>query len=106
VRPNGRWGGFGFRAAAGALAAGALLTAGCGNNPYPPGESAGPVLYRALGEDPKTLDPSVAYVVTESEICDVIYPSFFQYHYLKRDPYVLELALGAESRAASRTPSP
>ncbi len=74
----------------------ALALAGCGNNPYPPGESARPVLYRALSDDPKTLDPSVSYGVDEAPIIDVLYASYFQYHYLKRDPYVLELALGAE----------
>ncbi len=54
-----------------------------------------PVLYFAQGDDPKTLDPSVTYTVSEAAITDLIYPSYFQYHYLKRDPYVLELALGA-----------
>lgn len=74
----------------------ALILVGCSNNPYPPGETARPILFRSLDDDPRTLDPSVAYTTTESSIMDVIYPSFYQYHYLKRDPYVLELALGAE----------
>jgi oligopeptide transport system substrate-binding protein len=79
-----------------ALLALLACAAGCGNNPYPPGETSGSVLYRAISDDPRTLDPSVSYVVTEATIVDLIYPSFFQYHYLKRDPFVLELALGAE----------
>ncbi|MDQ3814902.1 MAG: ABC transporter substrate-binding protein, partial [Armatimonadota bacterium] len=35
------------------------------------------------------------YTVGEAQIVDLIYPSYFQYHYLKR-PFELELALGAE----------
>ena len=58
--------------------------------------SARPVLYRRIDDDPRTLDPSVSYTVTEAGIIDLIYPSFFQYHYLKREPFVLQLALGAE----------
>src|SRR5579871_5829192 len=77
--------------------AGALLPMnGCGNNPYPPGEAAGKVLYISLADDPKTLDPSVAYDVGTAAVIDVLYPAYFQYHYLKRDPFVLELGLGAE----------
>ncbi|MBV9468960.1 MAG: hypothetical protein JOZ57_06905 [Abitibacteriaceae bacterium] len=68
---------------------------GCSNNPYPPGETAQPVLYTALGDDPKTLDPSVAYDEAEASVIDVIYPAYLQYHYLKRNPFVLDLALGA-----------
>lgn len=75
---------------------GLLLLAGCSNNPYSPGETARPVIYRSLGDDPRTLDPTTSYVVSEGQIIDVVYLSYFQYHYLKRDPYVLELALGAE----------
>lgn len=73
-----------------------LLLAGCGNNPYPPGETARPVLYRALSDDPKTLDPSICFSGDEMGIVALLYPAYFQYHYLKRDPYVLETALGAE----------
>ncbi len=73
-----------------------ILLSGCSNNPYPPGQTARPILYRALGDDPRTLDPSVSYTITEANIVDLIYPTYFRYHYLKRDPFVLELALGAE----------
>ncbi len=73
----------------------ALLT-GCNNNPYPPGESANNVLYTTLSDDPKSLDPSVSYTVDEARITDLVYPSFFRYHYLKTDPFVLELNLGAK----------
>lgn len=74
---------------------GGLLLAGCSNNPYPPGEPAQPVLYRAMSDDPRSLDPSFAYTITEARIVDLIYNSFFRYHYLKR-PVELELSLGAE----------
>jgi oligopeptide transport system substrate-binding protein len=74
----------------------ALALAGCSNNPYPPGQTARPILYRALTDDPKTMDPSVTYTVDEASVIDNIYPSFFQYHYLKRNPFVLDLSLGAE----------
>ncbi|MCL5102659.1 MAG: ABC transporter substrate-binding protein [Armatimonadetes bacterium] len=73
-----------------------IVLSGCGNNPYPRGATARPVLYRAIIDDPKTLDPSVSYTVTEAQIVDLIYPAYFRYHYLKRDPFVLELNLGAE----------
>lgn len=73
----------------------AFLAAGCSNNPYPPEDSRRPILYRSLSDDPKTLDPSVSYVVTEGRILSVIYNSYFQYHYLKQNPLKLDLALGA-----------
>lgn len=82
--------------ALGAVALATLAAAGCSNNPYPPGQSAGSVIYRALETDLRTLDPSIAYTVRESAIVDLIYPSYFRYHYLKQAPYVLELNLGAE----------
>lgn len=83
---------------AGRIASALLILAlsGCSNNPYPAGETARPVLYRVLGVDPKTMDPSVAYDLDEGAVIDNIYPDYFQYHYLKRDPFVLELGLGAE----------
>jgi oligopeptide transport system substrate-binding protein len=73
-----------------------LASAGCSNNPYPAGETAKPILYGFLGDDPKTLDPSIAYDVAAAEVVDPIYPAYLQYHYLKRDPFVLEPGLGAE----------
>jgi ABC-type transport system substrate-binding protein len=68
---------------------------GCSNNPYPPGETAHSVLYRVLADDPRSLDPTFSYTIDESTIVSLIYPSYFRYHYLKRDPFVLELNLGA-----------
>lgn len=69
--------------------------AGCSNNPYPRGETASNVIYRYMGDDPKSLDPSFSYTVDEAAITDLIYPSFYKYHYLKTDPYELVLNLGA-----------
>jgi oligopeptide transport system substrate-binding protein len=73
----------------------ALLIAGCSNNPYPPGESAGSVLYTVQSLDYRTLDPTVSYSVEEASVVDCIYESYFKYHHLKQTPFVLELALGA-----------
>lgn len=72
------------------------LTAGCNNNPYPAGESAKNVLYRSMGDDPKSLDPTFSYTVDESYVTDLIYPAFYKYHYLKRQPFQTELCLGAK----------
>jgi oligopeptide transport system substrate-binding protein len=74
----------------------AFGAAGCDNNPYPPGESAKNVLYRSMGDDPKSLDPTFSYTVDEAYICDLIYPSFYKYDYLKREPYVTRLNIGAK----------
>lgn len=69
---------------------------GCGNNPYTKEAASGSVLYQTIPDDPVTMDPSVCYVVTGAWIVDLIYPSYYRYHYLKRDPFVLELNFGAE----------
>jgi oligopeptide transport system substrate-binding protein len=79
----------------GTLAFSGVGLSGCGNNPYPRGETAKNVVYRTFS-DLKTLDPTVAYVVSEAEVIDCIYPAFYKYHLLKQSPYALELALGAE----------
>src|SRR5690349_2257683 len=81
-----------------------LLTAGCDNNPYPPEEAHRPILYRALIDDPKRLDPSISYTVDESEILSLICNSYFQYHPLKQTPFVLELGIGAVM--PTRKPAP
>lgn len=86
------------------VAVAALLLSGCSNNPYPPGETASSTLYRYLTEDPKSLDPSFSYTVDEAYICDLIYPSFYKYHYLKQTPFQLVLNLGAKDPV--RQPAP
>ncbi len=78
------------------VAALGTLGSGCSNNPYPPGESRTNTLYRVLTDDPKTLDPAISYTVDEAFVCDLVYPSFYKYHYLKRNPFVLELNIGAK----------
>ena len=87
-----------------ALAALSSLVAGCGNNPYPAGEAGSATIHRVLADDPKTLDPSIAYDVPSANVIDVIYPTYFQYHYLHRDPFVLDLALGAEEPKREKWP--
>ena len=78
------------------LAAALILSlTGCSNNPYREGETAEPILYRNIADDPKTFDPSIAYDVAAAEVIDPIYASYLQYNYLKRNPFVLELGLGA-----------
>jgi oligopeptide transport system substrate-binding protein len=81
-----------------------LLIAGCSNNPYPLKEARQPILYRSLGDDPKRLDPSISYMVTESEILSLICNSYLQYNYLKRNPFVLEPGIGAVM--PTRKPAP
>jgi len=81
------------RLAAPALVAAAL--AGCDNSPHPPSERAERVIYRQQLDDPRSLDPSFAYTVTEARIVDVIYSSYYQYHYLKHEPPTLVPNLGA-----------
>lgn len=73
----------------------AFSLTGCSNNPYLAGETAEPILYRNITDDPKTFDPSIAYDVAAAEVIDPIYASYLQYNYLKRNPFVLELGLGA-----------
>src|SRR5438874_2181919 len=81
-----------------------FLAAGCDNNPYPPEEAHRPILYRALPDDPKRLDPSISYTLDESEILSLICNSYFQYHPLKQNPFVLELGIGAVM--PTRQPAP
>ncbi|MGC4042565.1 MAG: ABC transporter substrate-binding protein [Armatimonas sp.] len=81
----------------------ALALTGCNNNPYPAGESQGNVLYRTLGEDPKSLDPTFSYTVDEAYVCDVIYPSFYNYHPIKR-PFAITLNIGASEPVRKAVP--
>lgn len=78
------------------LALSLVPLAGCNNNPYPAGESAKNALYRSMADDPKSLDPTFSYTVDEAYICDLIYPSFYKYDYLMREPYQLRLNIGAK----------
>jgi oligopeptide transport system substrate-binding protein len=87
------------------LAAGlaTLALVGCNNNPYPSGETRGNVLYRTLTEDPKSLDPTFSYTVDEAYVCDVIYPSFYKYHPIKR-PFAIQRNIGASDPVRTALP--
>ncbi|MCC2672426.1 MAG: ABC-type oligopeptide transport system,periplasmic component [Armatimonadetes bacterium] len=85
-----------------AAAALPVLLAGCSNNPYPASDASGSVIYRLLQADLRTLDPTKSYTVDEGYVVDLLYPGYYRYHYLKQDPYLLELNLGAEE--AKREP--
>lgn len=84
-----------------AALSGLAFVAGCSNNPYAADEVSRSVIYGTIG-DLKSLDPTVAYTVSEGAVIDCIYPAYYKYHPLKQSPYTLELALGAEE--AKRTP--
>jgi oligopeptide transport system substrate-binding protein len=66
----------------------ALVTAGCSNDPYRPGEAGTPTLFSAFSTPPTKLDPTSAYYVHEGRLIDQVYEPPFTYHYLKR-PYTL-----------------
>ncbi len=51
-------------------------------------------MYRIIPADPRSMDPTFSYTVTEATIIDNIFPGYYQYHYLKRNPFELELCLG------------
>jgi ABC-type transport system substrate-binding protein len=69
-----------------------VLLKGCNvsqlNNPYPQGNTERPILYSAFSEQPKHLDPAIAYSEDEYKFIAQVYEPPFQYHYLKR-PYQL-----------------
>ncbi len=65
--------------------------AACGNNPYPPDQGR-MVLYTALSEDPRTLDPAQVSDVISAEVTTQIYDALYQNAYLDR-PYKVEPAL-------------
>ncbi len=81
-----------------------LLLPGCGNNPYPAGDTLKATLYTVFGDDPLTMDPSIAYDFNSEAIASLVYPSYYQYDYLKRDPLVLVPALGAEEAKVEKVP--
>lgn len=63
----------------------------CGNNPYPPSQGK-TILYSALSEDPRTLDPAQVSDTTSAEVLTQIYDSLYQNAYLDR-PYKVVPAL-------------
>ena len=71
------------------LSLGALLLAGCNNNPWPDGEAATNTLYSAVLEaSPRHLDPVASYWSNDTPYTYQIYEPLYGYHYLKR-PYEL-----------------
>ncbi len=82
----------------------AMALPGCGNSPYPRSDRARSVFYTVFADDPQTLDPSIAYDYNSDDIASLIYPSFYAYHYLKRNPLVLFPALGATEALRERCP--
>ncbi|MBD3182291.1 peptide ABC transporter substrate-binding protein [Candidatus Poribacteria bacterium] len=58
---------------------------GCvSNNPYPPSERGKNIYYSTFGEEPKHLDPAIAYSSDEYSFMGQIYEPPLGYHYLKR----------------------
>lgn len=84
-----------------ALAAAAVLAAGCGirNEPHPPAEVRSNVLFTSFTEAPKYFDPVTSYSNNETPWTYQIFEPLLQYHYLKR-PYQLE------GRTAIEVPEP
>ena len=72
-----------------------LALTGCTNSPYPSRDRDAPTRYSYISEDPKTLDPTVAYDTLVSSILAQIDDTYLQYNYLKRNPVVLEPLIGA-----------
>jgi ABC-type transport system substrate-binding protein len=66
------------------------------NSPYVGGQASENTLYSAfLGSSPRTVDPTVSFDSTSTQITYNTYEPLFRYHYLKR-PYTME-ALAAEA---------
>ncbi len=70
------------------LAAALPALGACTNNPYPDADADAKVLYVAFAAPPKTLDPQVAYAVTDHIITGNVFDTLLEYHYLDR-PYRL-----------------
>jgi ABC-type transport system substrate-binding protein len=65
-----------------------LLASGCSNDPYPAAERDDKIYYTSFAEPPKTLDPAVAYAVTDHVVTGSVFDTLLEYHYLRR-PYEL-----------------
>jgi len=86
------------------LIAALVLATGCSNNPYSKRDSTASILYVVFGDDPDTLDPSIAYNTNSIMLASLVYGTYYQYDYLKRNPFVLVPALGAEDAAREKYP--
>jgi ABC-type transport system substrate-binding protein len=90
---------------------GAFLGAGCSNYPHPPPlhptrQDGEPwrVLYRALPDDPRSIDPQHAYDTISDRVVRAVYETPLQYAPFDTDPFRLEPCL-LESMP-ERTPLP
>lgn len=77
-----------------------FVFAGCSNDPHPrplhatrPDGSPWVVMYSAIGDDPRSLDPQFSYDVLGHAIIGQIYESLLQYNLFKTDPFELEPCL-------------
>jgi oligopeptide transport system substrate-binding protein len=89
-----------------AALAGAAVSGGCTNNPYPDADAERKIFYTGFNEAPRTLDPAVAYTTAAHAVTGHIYDTLLEYHYLKR-PYTLipglaEAVPTAEQREGGR----
>jgi len=84
------------------LAGVALLVAmaGCNNNPHPSplrekraDGTPWVVSYRAIGDDPRSLDPQISYDTVGNAVIAQVFESLLQYSPFKTDPYELEPCL-------------
>ena len=74
---------------------GAPLLAGCSNSPYPSADAGKAIIYSELSENPKSLDPSWEYTVSDGEVLANIDDTYLEYQYLDRNPLVLVPSMGA-----------
>ena len=72
-----------------------LLSCGCGNNPYRPGETEADTYFGSFSRAPERLDPTRSYWSHEAVIIDQIYEPPFQYHFLKRPYEIIPLTAQA-----------
>ncbi len=82
-----------------------FLITGCSNYPYPrdplnPDGTQKIIWYQSLEEDPRTLDPQVAYDTVSAQVLFNINEPLLQYNYLKRQSFELQplLAEGIPQR--------
>ncbi|MCC7519077.1 MAG: hypothetical protein IT578_07825 [Verrucomicrobiae bacterium] len=79
---------------------GAAVFAGCGNDPNPAplqrvraDGAPWAVSYRALGDDPRSLDPQVSYDTLGHAIISLLYDPPLEYQPFRTDPYELQPCL-------------
>jgi ABC-type transport system substrate-binding protein len=66
--------------------------AGCDTDPYPkanPGRQLPKTTFRALPDEPRSLDPHVDYDMIGAAVVALVYEGLLEYHPFKTDPYEL-----------------